>query len=284
MTLKQWVRLSWLVTSVSFLAACASIPPSPQIPKANGKISINVVYDEPGMNDYPIGTYSIPGSLVLVNKSKEISTVEAGFGLLGALSAHGSGKGASKKAIEGIEDILKVDVVALTNKGFKKTGHKTNSNWVIGGQSELVMEVKPYLFFTRQGDTAKLYLFLKASLKDKGGSTLWDSRYVYYVPKARQIKGAGSWSEKNGVAYKSAIIDGYGEISKVMQADANRGQAGWTQRQAKVKTEFAGMGQEIEMPGVILKETDHTVIFTPKLRSLMSGINIMPRNIVTISN
>lgn len=92
MRILYWLNSKFLLVLLSLslfvfsgLVGCASFAPHTQMPASGKHIAIQVLELEPGMNDYPIGAYTIPNSQVVITKPRKISMLEGAFGLLGVI-------------------------------------------------------------------------------------------------------------------------------------------------------------------------------------------------------
>jgi len=269
------------------LAGCATFAPHPQLPAADQSVRIDVLDKEPGMNDYPIGAYVIPDSQVVVTKPRKISRAEGGFGVLGVLGAHASGKKDSKALVAGQEDTLALVLQEDVKNAVARAASRfaIARGWSVDGKGAKAarMELTPFVHIAPNADgTAELYLFLITKLYDADGSKAWSSRFVYPHPQRRAIAGRAGWAANGGVRFKRAVKEGYQEIVGAMVKDADRSKSGWAPRAARVRGPFLSTVDSLELEGEILEETPERLVFNAAGGGLVYGINILPREEVQI--
>lgn len=270
-----------IILTITLLSGCATFTPHSELP-AGGQITKLTVSDEvPGMNDYPIGAYVVPNSQIVITKPRTISTLEGGFGALGVLSAHSSGKKDSQALVAGHEESLSMMLskdVRVAIEGvipdFEKAQHWTFT----GSDKGAKLELTPYVHLSPdETGESRVYLFLKVKYYDEKGASSWNSRYIYCHPKTYPIIGDGSWTADNARLFKQVIDEGYQQIAKVMIKDSSRSAAGWSPRPVRIKAPFFA-----ELNGEILEETTDSIVFNAEGGGIFYGINILPRNQVEI--
>jgi hypothetical protein len=272
------------------LSACGTIQTSTPMPSVAEKLSVTALSQPLGLNDIVLGTYRVPDSTFAVVKYKEVSKTAAAFGAAGILAAHSSGADDSKASVEGVEDIFRFDMAAETMrvmKGLRAQGHGS-ANLVLDGAADGgTLRLLPHASLTtKDGNSARLYVFLKVQLLDKRGSEQWWTRYIYYVPGEHPIKGRGSWSANNGQLLRDKVAEGLAEAGKLFLKSSGAGQAAaWNEKQAKVKMRIPGLDDVLTLDAAVLQQTDKTVIVSPKIStaSLFYGVSIIPRNEVELS-
>jgi hypothetical protein len=147
------------------------------------------------------------------------------------------------------------------------------------------LRLKPHAYLTtKDGSTARLYVYLKVQLLDKGGSEKWWTRYTYYVPGEYPIKGRGSWSANNGQLLREKVAEGLAEAGKVFLKSSGKASA-WNEKPAKITMKLPGVDDLFTTEGTVLLQTDKTVIVSPKIATgaLFYGVSIIPRNEVQVS-
>ena len=280
-----------LLTALLSLPAtgCVTLQTSPQMPLNREPLTIEVVTEAPGLNDIPIGTYRAPDSVFAVRRYQEISKTQAAFGLLGAMSAHGSGKDASQAAVAHMTDLFKYDVSSELTRSLtalRRQGHGASLISVGGATAgRAALKVQPWVYITtKDGVNARVSVYLKTRLYDKNGSQSWWTRYIYYGPQERPLKGAGSWADQNGSALKAAIREGLDEAGKVLLRDARGADAGWANRPAKFRVSLPGIEEVLPFDGMVLQETGDMVTLSLKTSgaAIFYGINIVPKRDVQI--
>jgi hypothetical protein len=272
------------------LSACGTIQTSTPMPAVSQKLSVTALSQPLGLNDIPLATYRVPESTFGVIKYKEVSKTESAFGAAGIIAAHSSGADASKASVDGVEGIFRFDMAAETMrvvKGLRAQGHGS-SNLVLDGAADGgTLRLVPHAFLTtKDGNSARLYVFLKVQLLDKGGSEQWWTRYTYYVPGEHPIKGRGSWSANNGQLLREKVAEGLAEAGKVFLKSSNGAQASaWNEKPAKLTMKVPGVDDTFTLDGTVLQQTDKTVIVSPKISTaaLFYGVAIIPRNEVQVS-
>jgi len=275
--------------SVLVLAGCGTIQTSPRMAAPAEKLSVTAVTEPFGLNDIPVGTYRVPDTAFAVRKYTTVSNTAGAFGALGVVAAHSSGADASKAAVEGVEGMFRVDMAAETMrvmKALRAQGHGSANIAVdgSGGGATLRLQPRGYLT-TTDGTKARLYVIVKGQLLDARGAEQWWSRYIYYVPGEYPIKGAGSWSANNGRLMRDKIAEGLAETGKAVLKDARGGAAGWDEKPVRIKMKFPGLDDTQALDGMLLSQTDKTVVLSPKVNtiSIFYGVSIVPRNEVELS-
>jgi len=271
------------------LSACGTIQTSTPMPSVGEKLSIAAVAEPLGLNDIPVGTYRVPESMFAVRKYMEISKTAGAFGAVGILAAHSSGVDDSKASVEGVESIFRFDMAAeamRVMKGLRAQGYGS-SNLVLDGTADGgTLRLRPHAYLTtKDGNSARLYVFLKVQLLDKRGSEQWWTRYTYYVPGEYPIKGRGSWSANNGQLLREKVAEGLAEAGKVFLKSSGGQAAAWNEKPVKIKMRIPGLDDMLTLDGTVLQQTDKTVIVSPKIATgaLFYGVSIIPRNEVELS-
>ena len=275
--------------SVAVLAGCGTIQTSPRMNAPSEKLSVTAVSEPFGLNDVAVGTYRVPDTAFAVRKYTTVSNTAGAFGALGVAAAHSSGADASKASVDGVEEMFRIDMAAeamRTMKMLRSQGHGGPNIAVDGkgGGATLRLQPRGYLT-TTDGTTARLYVIVKGQLLDAGGSEQWWSRYIYYVPGQHPIKGPNSWSANNGRLLRDKLAEGLAETGKVLLTDARGAGAGWEDKPVRIKMKFPGLDDPMALEGVVLRQTDKTVVLSPKINtvSIFYGVSIVPRNEVELS-
>lgn len=266
------------------LYGCASMALLPPIPVTGKQVSVQVLEDAPGMNDYPIGAYTIPNSQVIITKPRQISTGEGAFGALGVLAAHSSGKKDSKALIEGHETALGLSLKSPLENAVKLATADSSKAWIVGNQSgqDGRIELAPFAYISPdEAGNGTLFMFMKANYYDAKGSKMWSSRYIYQHKDIRPIRGEASWTSNDAQYFRKAIDQGYRDLANVMIKDSDRAGSGWRAEPATLKAPFF-TAITLELKGEVLQKTDHTVIFNAGNGGILHGINVVPRNSVEI--
>jgi hypothetical protein len=279
--------------SVLALAGCGTIQTSPRMNAPSDKVALNALAEPLGLNDIPVGTYRLPDAAFAVRKYDAVSKGVGGagaFGALGVLASHSSGADASKAAVDGVEGMLHFDMAGDTMRAMKDLraqGHGPANIALDSAGAGSTLRLRPSGYLTTMdGKTARLYVIVKSQLLDKGGAEQWWSRYVYYVPGAYPIKGAGSWSANNGKLMRDKFAEGLAETGKVLLKDARgAAAAGWDEKPMRIKMKIPGLDETLAVDGVVLGQTDKSVILSPKTNtmSLFYGISIIPRSEVELN-
>ena len=273
--------------SLLALAGCGTVQTSQRMTPPGERLSLTAVSEPLGINDVSIGTYRVPEATFAVRKYVTVSKTAGAFGALGAIAVHSSGADASKASVEGVEGIFRFDMAAETirvMRALRAQGHGSPNIAVDGAGGGATLRLKPHGYLTTMdGNTARLYVIVKSELLDKSGAEQWWSRYIYYVPGEYPIKGAGSWSANNGRLLREKFAEGLAEAGKALLKEA-RG-AAWDEKPARIKMKIPGLDETLAMDGVVLGQTDKSVILSPKTNtiSLFYGVSIIPRNEVEFS-
>jgi hypothetical protein len=283
------IILKLLLAGCAFaLAACGTVQTSTPMPSMGERLSVTAVIEPLSLNEIPVGTYRVPDSMFAVRKYMEISKTAGAFGAAGVLAAHSSGADDSKASVDGVEGIFRFDMAAETMrvmKGLRAQGHGA-SNLVLDGTADGgTLRLRPHAYLTtKDGSTARLYVFLKVQLLDKRGSEQWWTRYTYYVPGEYPIKGRGSWSANNGQLLREKVAEGLAEAGKVLLKTSGQASA-WNEKPVKMKMRIPGLDDVLTLDGTVLQQTDKTVIVSPKITTaaLFYGVSIIPRNEVELS-
>ena len=275
--------------SVAALAGCGSIQTSQRMNAPSDRMAVTAVAEPLGLNDIPVGTYRLPDAPFAVRKYEPVSKSAGAFGALGALASHSSGSDASKASVDGVENMLRFDMAGETMrvmKTLRAQGHGPANIALDGADAGATLKLKPSGYLTTMdGKTARLYVIVKSQLLDKGGAEQWWSRYIYYVPGEYPIKGANSWSANNGKLMRDKFAEGLAETGKVLLKDARGAAAGWDERPMRIKMKWPGLDETLAMEGVVLGQTDRSVILSAKTNtmSLFYGVSIIPRNEVELN-
>lgn len=275
--------------SVLALGGCGTVQTSQRMTPPAERISVSAVSEPLGLNDVAIGTYRVPETTFAVRKYMEVSRAAGAFGGLGAVAAHSSGADASKASVEGVEGIFRFDMAAETMRvmrALRAQGHGSANIALDAAGAGATLRLKPHGYLTTMdGNKARLYVIVKAQLLDKGGAEQWWTRYIYYVPGEYPIKGSASWSANNGRLLRDKFAEGLAEAGKALLKDARGPGAGWDEKAVRIKMKIPGLDEPLAMEGVLLGQTDKSVILSPKTNSaaLFYGVSIIPRNEVEFS-
>jgi len=271
------------------LAGCGTIQTSPRMTPPSERLSVTAVSEGFGLDDVPVGTYRVPDTAFAVRKYTTVSNTAGAFGALGVAAAHSSGADASKASVEGVEGMFRADMAAETMrvmKALRAQGHGAANVAVDGAGGGATLRLRPNGYLTtKDGTTARLYVIVKSQLLDAGGSERWWSRYIYYVPGEYPIKGAGSWSANNGKLLRDKFAEGLAEAGKVLLKDSRGTAAGWDDKPVRIKMKFPGLDDTLALEGMLLNQTDKTVILSPKINTISTfyGVSIIPRGEVELN-
>jgi hypothetical protein len=260
------IILKLLLAGCAFaLAACGTVQTSTPMPSMGERLAVTAVIEPLSLNEIPVGTYRVPDSMVAVRKYMEISKTAGAFGAAGVLAAHSSGADDSKASVDGVEGIFRFDMAAETMrvmKGLRAQGHVA-SNLVLDGAADGgTLRLRPHAYLTtKDGSTARLYVFLKVQLLDKRGSA------------------------NNGQLLREKVAEGLAEAGKVFLKTSSGQASAWNEKPVKMKMRIPGLDDVLTLDGTVLQQTDKTVIVSPKITTaaLFYGVSIIPRNEVELS-
>lgn len=102
------------------------------------------------------------------------------------------------------------------------------------------------------------------------------------MPGEFPIKGSGSWSENKGQLLRAKVAEGLAEAEKVMLKDGVQA-AAWKQTPVSMKMKLPGVDDTFTIEGLLLQQTDKTVIVSPKLGGLFYGVSIILANEVELT-
>lgn len=102
---------------------------------------------------------------------------------------------------------------------------------------------------------------------------------------AEAYKKFASLSANNGKLMRDKIAEGLAETGKAVLKDARGGAAGWDDKPVRIKMKFPGLDDTQALDGMLLSQTDKTVVLSPKVNtiSIFYGVSIIPRNEVELS-
>jgi hypothetical protein len=271
------------------LPGCASQETRAPLPSSEGDIAIKTTFLDLGLNR-PFGSYDIEGSSIITGKTTVVSTGEAAFGGLGAMSAHGRGKEAAKEIVGKYESIMKYDVVSVVDAIVKAEAKRWRGRTPLNGElppaGNKVMELEPWVYLgaSDDGKTGKVGVYLRAFLKNKEGSEIWRGGYNYQSPTLRPFEGANSWFADDGRNLKQTIAHGYKTAAQVMMKDSQGAKAGWDNKPAKLRIVIPGGQKPFKIDAVILKQTKSLTIYTPKTAkaAFIYGVNVVPTKEIEI--
>lgn len=281
-----------LLLKLLILAGCAAIQTISPFPQTEDKISVKVVpiYGP----RVPANTYNVPNSSFVVKKRKECSKIgifEGGgiIGLIATMIEHSSDKSEGKAIATPIEDLLRFDLAQEVNRAISSEmarGHSSPS--LTYGDVNInnpTIELRPYVLLTSDDrNNVRMYCFLNAQMFDKIGSEVWCRQYIYYIPQENLITSEGSWSDENCQIFKTAVKEGFSKTVKVFLTDTFGTASGWGNKPAMLQVRLPYSNHVWTHDGVVLKQIDDMVIFSPKLypNNVHYGIHIAPKNEVRI--
>jgi hypothetical protein len=289
------IKLTIVALLLAGISGCASRQIRTQMPVVPEKVAVETKFLKLGLLG-PFGGYEIEGCSIItrIETQEKIRRVPSG-GLLGAIAEHAQLSGAAKKIVEEYEPVMKYDLVSEVDAIVKAEVKNFHTHTILDASltpaGNNVMELKPWVYLSACADgttgrvTGRVGVYLRAFLKDKGGSEIWRGGYNYQSSTVRPFEGSEGWFADNGRPLKSTIRDGYRRVARVMLKDSLGAKAGWSSEEVTLLIDkLPGAEKPREIDAVILKRTEKEIFYTPKTgkASFIYGVNVVPKEDITI--
>ena len=192
------------------LAGCATYDLIKPPPAQSQPIAIAFSNEGPsGWTDLPIGTYRIPGRTVIVSGQQKGGGIGMMFGLVGVLAESAVSTAGEKRAVNGAESELRLDLAPEANGLAQQalaSGRYGQTFAALVDPNGLTLEVAPYTVLTFETDTAvRPAVILKATLKSPVDGQLWMSRYIAISGAALPLSGGNGLTADSGRLLKTAV-------------------------------------------------------------------------------
>ena len=115
---------------------------------------------------------------------------------MGAVVEHVQLRGAAKIIVEEYESVMKYDLVSEVDSIVRAEVKNLHTHTILDASltpaGNNVMELKPWVYLSAcaDGNTGRVGVYLRAFLKDKGGSEIWRGGYNYQSSTVRPFEGS----------------------------------------------------------------------------------------------
>lgn len=212
------------------------------------------------MKDLPVGVYyDQPHQLVVTGYQKGVMAGALLFGLVGVMVADSANKSAGTSRYSANAARMGADLTTLTHETLAeqlKAGAFPAIAGIIteGGQ----LQITPFAVFSVQKNgKARLHAMVRAELLGKAGEEpRWSVRYFARAPGEYMVEGTDSWAADNRYAtgMKSALARTISVLLKDMQSSLIE------KRKVKAKGIYPFLNKEIELPMIVLSESESELI------------------------
>ncbi|MBV1787742.1 hypothetical protein KQ940_06695 [Marinobacterium sp. D7] len=274
-------KIFLLTAVIVSLAGCAQLKTSPAFPTTYDTITIKSEDETLGLNR-PIGSYEVPNSMYVIGKFKPLETAHKMTGLLGVMAAHSSGKEASQAFVTGHEGSLQYSlseqVLSIARQVIDDNNAQNRFRIGVPESPDNTLILRPWVYLgTSDAINARLYVYMRASLRNVSGSEEWSNVYIYHAPTPHPFTGPRGWLSEDAKLAKEYADAGIRAALSVLMNEVEQGRP--TARSARVELD----GIVSAMPGTydatILGEYNGMTILSPKTAtaSLMFGSHILPK-------
>lgn len=280
-----------LIGLVLTMTGCASFRNTEAYPKAQASAVVVVDKDTmPGMNDLPVGTYSVPNTRLVVTGHQAGTQASMAFGLLGVLVGHVINSERGRSATGDASAMVSYDLASETER-FIREDLVEGGNLQAAKGDETVnsgarVTVVPFGVLSFLDDTrARPYVVLRTTLRDDTGKEVWSTRYVAAAAGARPLSGEGGWLTDDAALLKQAMDSTLKRGVDVMLHDiAGRNQRD-SKRQVMVGGNYAFIKQPLKLRGTVVEDEADHIAFAPQVGDVLtfSGVNIFERETVEIA-
>ncbi|MFI4934029.1 MAG: hypothetical protein ACHP7N_05390 [Caulobacterales bacterium] len=273
----------WLVLAALLAggarAETANPPPTPSPP-------VRVTYSSrgAGMNDIPVGAYRVPDSNVLISGHQKGGAVGLLFGPVGILAQSAINSQAGKQAVSGARDALRFDVPKQAEdetRSVLQSGRYGQIFTLDDGSDGPQLTVYAYASITFVTDTdVRPYVILKAVPKpEHSGDHQQTVRYICCAGEALPLAGDNGLTANGGALLQKIFAQEVDDAVNLMLTDAAHSYTRDEQNLVAVDAHFPFVRNRLRVTGYELSEDRDSIVFAPKLGSLIvfSGVEKMDK-------
>ena len=275
------VRGCWLILA-ALLAGGARAETANPAPTPSPPVRVTYSSRGAGMNDIPVGAYRVPDSNVLISGHQKGGPAGLLFGPVGMLAQSAINSQVGKQAVSGAQDALHFDVSKQAEddtRSVLQSGRYGQTFTLDGVSDGPALTVYAFASITFVTDTdVRPYVILKAVPKPSGDHQQ-TVRYICCGGEPLPLAGDNGLTANGGALLQKIFAQEVDGAVNLMLTDVAHPYTRDEQRLVAVDARFPFVRNRLRVTGYELSEDQDSIVFAPKLGSLIvfTGVEKMDK-------